>query len=287
MFIKLLKHEWRATRGTLGLLTLAAVAMGLFATVDIRIIINNAIYNDYSLFATGSELPPAVRTVMTLLLVACFIGLVAYFIAVAICLMSRFYKNKFTDEGYLTFTLPVKVRDIYLSSFVNIVIWLFIAVVVFIVLLFLFLLFGTATEGIVNPEVLDGVKEIFELPWHEVFSNKYATTTIILELVYMLISPIYMITLVLTCITAGAVIAKKHKILMAFAVYYGVNVGMSIFSSVLGTGSIMSVDTYFHYSLAYEEWVIGMVAQILMTAGLSALGYLVSTYLMKHKLNLP
>ncbi len=288
MFVKLLKHEWRATRGTLGVLTLVAVALGLFATLETRFMISD-IWDNVTM-------PEAFSAAMAILLLACFAGIIAYFFAVVIYLISRFYKNKFTDEGYLTFTLPVKVRDIYLASFVNIVLWLLLATVTGILLLFVFALFGTATEEVINPDVLDWFKEIAELPWHELFNNKEAVTTLVLEGIYTLLYPIYMITLVITCITAGAVIAKKHKILMAFAVYYIVNVVMDIFSTVL------SLNEYFSsfYSLYYRSFYLpsgfehtfdtlvpAMVAQILMTAALTGLGYFVSTYLMKRKLNLP
>ena len=42
MFSRLLKHEWKANSGLLGLLSLAAVGIGVLATAVLRILVNTA-----------------------------------------------------------------------------------------------------------------------------------------------------------------------------------------------------------------------------------------------------
>ena len=61
------------------------------------------------------ELTEAVYVLSMLGIVLVIISFVAFFILSEILVFLRFYKNFFTDEGYLTFTLPVK-RSQLLSS---------------------------------------------------------------------------------------------------------------------------------------------------------------------------
>ena len=86
----------------------------------------------------------------------------------------------------------------------------------------------------------------------------------------------------MTCITVGAVLAKKHKILTAFGVYYGLSALMGMISTtftflasavVLGNGQGLLLA--------------GNGIQMLLQLGAAVGGYFLSTHLMKHKLNLP
>ena len=71
------------------------------------------------------------------------ICLAALSLCVTLCTVIRFYKNFFTDEGYLMFTLPVKTSDLILSKTLVAVIWRLIS--------FLFIIlsvFGIASVGV-------------------------------------------------------------------------------------------------------------------------------------------
>ena len=60
-----------------------------------------------SVFENQKQLPEMLYVVATLAAIVAVLGGVAFAIMTVILLFSRFYKNFFTDEGYLTFTLPV------------------------------------------------------------------------------------------------------------------------------------------------------------------------------------
>ena len=57
------------------------------------------------------------------------VAIAALFAVVAFCVVStilvyvRFFKNFFSDEGYLTFSFPVPRRTLYLAKTVNAFIW--------------------------------------------------------------------------------------------------------------------------------------------------------------------
>ncbi len=285
MFIKLLKHEWKASRSTLSILALAALGMGLLATLDLRLFIAGIQNN------TGTNpLYTMVQIAMLLLLAACFVGLVAYGIGTQLLLLYRFYKNKFTDEGYLTFTLPVKVTDIFWSSFVHMLIWLLISFAAILVVGFIFLLFGTATEGLVNLEFFDIIKRILTemldmTLWFEVFGTGQAIVIGILYVLILLLSPVYGLIIPMTCITIGAVLAKKHKILAAFGIYYGLNAVTGILGTVVGfvPNLLISAATQDVGAL----YITSLASSLLLTAALTVGGYFISIHLMKNKLNLP
>lgn len=51
------------------------------------------------------------------------ISAITMFVATAIVIIWRFYRNTSSDEGYLLFTLPVKVDYIIISEFLCALIW--------------------------------------------------------------------------------------------------------------------------------------------------------------------
>ncbi len=282
MFAKLLKHEWRASRGTLGVLTLALLGVGLLAMVDLRVMIN-VVGN----MESDNPFLMLLTIAMGAFLLMSFVALCGYGISVQFILLYRFYKNKYTDEGYLTFTLPVSVQQIFWASFVNMLIWLAISFVAIIGVVLMVMLFGTATEGLVNTEALKGlwavIQEIIDLPWEEIFGADMAFTAV-LYLLQILVAPFMGLITPMACITIGAVLAKKHKILAAFGVYYGISAVMGIVSSV-----VSMIPMVFMVAAGNEMAMmnVGLVSNLLLSIGLTVGGYFVSTYLMKRKLNLP
>lgn len=95
MFAKLLKYDLRAV---FKYWWMAAVASAIIAALGgICISIVNVDYTKYG----------ALQTIATLGIVLAVIGIVIFFTLSEILVLVRFYKNFYSDEGYLTFTLPV------------------------------------------------------------------------------------------------------------------------------------------------------------------------------------
>ena len=284
MFSKLLKHEWKANRRLLSILSLAVIIAAVVGTIALRVMVN---YGDR--LSESNSFLNLLLLPLGLLVFVSFLALVVYAAAVLFVLLFRFYKNKFTDEGYLTFTLPVTNHQIFLSSAVNMLIWSVISVVLVILLFVVMILIGTSTSGFINMELIRELRSLkFILPemaeaYSEILGDSYG----ILTLISILISPVYNVVLAMTCITLGAVVAKKHKILAAIGIYYGANTVLGILSSAIttvpslmfiGNDGLASSDRYF---------TLTMVAQLLIYAAVIVGGYFLSTKLMKNKLNLP
>ena len=284
MFSKLLKHEWKANWRLLSILSLAVIIAAVVGTISLRVMVN---YGDR--LSESNSFLNLLLLPLGLLVFVSFLALVVYAAAVLFVLLFRFYKNKFTDEGYLTFTLPVTNHQIFLSSAVNMLIWSVISVVLVILLFVVMILIGTSTSGFINMELIRDLQSIkaFLPEMAEAYSEILGDSYGILTLISILISPVYNVVLAMTCITLGAVVAKKHKILAAIGIYYGANTVLGILSSAIttvpslvfiGNDGLASSDLYF---------TLTMVAQLVIYAAVIVGGYFLSTKLMKNKLNLP
>jgi hypothetical protein len=271
MFAKLLKYEWKSSSKVLGVLSLAALGAGILGTVVLRLLLpsfRSGLVNGYE-----SLLPIVLVPIMGFLILT----LVGYVFTSMIYLVYRFYKSKFTDQGYLTFTLPVSSHQIFLASLVNMLCWAIIVFAVIVVSAGMMLLIGTAQKGLFNFEIFD---ELRYMNWIFVLPESVSAVTVTLHRV---VSFIYLLIMVMTCLTIGAVVAKKHKILAAFGIYYGLNVVTGTISSILSSViafSLMNSNIAYRVDGAYYPQII---INLIMITG----GYFLSTYLMKNKLNLP
>lgn len=285
MFSRLLKHEWRASSGLLGMLSLAAAGIGILATVVLRILVNTS---GSLWWDTAEGLGVILVMALGMFLFFSVVALSVYAIAVQVILLYRFYKNKYTDEGYLTFTLPVKPTQIFWSSFLNMLIWLIISILVVFGVVFLAVLFGTAEHGLVNTDVFDAMKDLLEffrvIDWQMLLQEQYSIPYLIVLGLTFLLTPFYALFVPMACITAGAVLAKKHKILASFGVYYGVNFVVGIITSVVSV-----VPTILMMSSQDSEglYLVSMAIQLVISLALAIGAYCFTIHVMKKKLNLP
>lgn len=272
MFRKLLKHEFRATRGLLGTLSCAALFLSIPGGLALRLLIHLV------------QSQPSDEVVASFGIIGLFFAMIfimfalgAYTLGVQVYLCWRFYKHKFTDQGYLTFTLPATCTQIYLSSYVSILLWSLLSGLVVTVSVNLIALIG-AGEYILDPEVLAEIGAVFEellFAYDQIAEPVLLCTALVLSVLSAPAIP-------MVCITLGAVLAKKHKILMAFVMYYGISTVLSFIQSVLSVflGLILVPDPIEHFNLS-------VLLPCVLSAVLAAGGSVLSIWLTKHKLNLP
>ena len=286
MFSKLLKHEWKANWGLMSILALAVIGMALVGTIALRVLVN---YGD--MVSESESFLVLLLMPLGMLVGVSFIGLAIYVVAVSYVLLFRFYKNKFTDEGYLTFTLPVNTHQIFLSSALNMLIWWVIGIVLSVILFVCMILFGTANDGLINMDIIRALQNMegFWALMGKIYGQILGDSYGIWGLATLVVTPIYSVVLWMTCITLGAVVAKKHKILAAIGISYGASIALNIISSVVSVLPSLilignpnpggaEMQAYFTFS---------SIMQLLILVGVTVGGYFLSTHLMKHKLNLP
>ena len=276
MFSKLLKHDWKSNSVLLGILSLCALGAGVLGIFVVRGMIRlektaeNA--NAAALGATGLDS----------LLSFIVIFLAIYLVAVQFINIIRFYKSRFTDEGYLTFTLPVNVHQIFLSSFLHILLWLVISVAVVIASAFMIIVIGgwetlQETAGILQDNLTDTSDTLANYPGYETYQ--------LLSTIATICSVVYNLVLIMTSITLGAVLAKKHKILAAIGMYYGINIVVGLVTSILDVIPTLTENSTYYESYDYTNTILGITIglQVVLTIAF----YFISTGLMKKKLNLP
>lgn len=259
MFAKLLKHEMKATWASIGLLSIGALGIGVLGGCMLR----------YLVTAAGEQRYEAIEGVLSLMYVFVFFGLFAYAFGSEIFLGMQFYKRKFTDQGYLTFTLPAHSWQIFLSSMVNIMIWtLIIGLVTALSIGAMFALgiIGTPAAENLNVSVLSLEDAGFSFDF--------------LSAAYVLAQFISSVVIMMTCITIGSVLAKKHKILAAIGVYY-------VFSLVMGVASTQLLGSALYVSSAELDFTRVYTIETVLLLAVSMGGFLLSCWLMDHKLNLP
>ena len=285
MFSKLLKHEWKANVGLMSILTLAVVGVGILGTIALRVLVN---YGD-AITQSESVLVLLLFPLSTLVFVS-YMGIAVYVAAVGFVLMYRFYKHKFTDEGYLTFTLPVKTNHIFLSSGLNMVIWTVISFLVALLMYAMMLLCGTAQEGLFNDDIVEAFSSlgIFIDGIGEEFTELMGAGFVPLLILNVLVVPLFSTVIAMTCVTLGAVVAKKHKILAIIGISYGVEMVLSILLSVVTYLPLFIaaiIDPSMESPMLYIT--LTLILTFLLQAGITVGGYFLSTGLMKNKLNLP
>ena len=218
-------------------------------------------------------------------------SIIAFVISIIVCLVftvvigiTRFYKNLFGREGYLSFTLPVTIDQHVISKLLIALLYCVISVVAVIVALMI--------AGIGDP-TLEVIKAIAYLAQRYFAVFKANGAFYILEAVIAVIVIIASEFLkYYACISVGQM-AKKNRVLASFGAYFG----YYIFCQILGTIFIIFMTTCYEYLPleAIEEFVVKhpfgtihivIIAIAVFYALLSVAYYFVSRQIIKHRLNL-
>ncbi len=289
MLGKLIKHDFRALSRTLFPLQIGILASGLVATLLTVLTIR---LNGASVAAhTSSSMLNGILMVISVtiaVLIGIAIAASAFVTLLLICM--HFYKSFLSDEGYLTFTLPVSTSNLLWSKLLTGIFWTLINAVVLFVTLLIFAVFGTSSTGIVNMDVLQGIQMVFTQFLPEVAQYVSIPLVIIECVVIGLLALSSQLLEIYFAIIIGGQVAKKHRILAAIGMYLLINMGVGIISSVytslmaLGEGAwAITLDTAREAGEFFLR-VFGWYG--LLFAGLSVLFFFVSRSILKKNLNL-
>lgn len=194
-----------------------------------------------SIFENQKEFPEMLYVVATLAAIVAVLGGVAFAIMTIILLFSRFYKNFFTDEGYLTFTLPVK-RSSLLNSklIVSVLAVLATGLVIIIDILIAFCIAYYKEVFTIEfwKVVAEAIKEFFEM------YGVYGVISILEYIVSAVLTVVISVLFAMCCITIASIIAKKAKVITAIVIYYVAN-SIVIFGMVMY--NLFAVETLFDW----------------------------------------
>ncbi len=272
MFAKLLKYEFKNSAKVIGPASIAAVVAGI-----IGFFLFNGIFNQ-ELFSRldATDIPSAVQLGLiagiVILLFSSFLVILIYMIGSSYYLYYRFYKTKFTDEGYLTFTLPATTGQILNSSLLNTAIWIiFVGIVGFgSAAICFYPIFSSVFHEIEEYTTLyQDIWEAFAISPAQIFSA--------------FVSGIFGLILPLASLTVGCLLVKKYKILVSIAIYYGVNMVISTVNSVLFSG--YTIAAAISQNTNYDPAIATMGSSMLQLA-ITIGAYILMHHLLNKKLNI-
>ncbi|MBQ9742297.1 MAG: hypothetical protein IJV88_01300 [Ruminococcus sp.] len=274
MFAKLLKYDTRAVFKYWWIGAVASLFIAVMGGVCIQIV--DIDYTEYEV----------IKVLASIGLIFAIIGITLLPFFTLILVIVRYYKHFFTDEGYLTFTLPVKKTSLLDSKVATTFLFSFAALLVTIFNAFVMLSVGIP-EDFLNPNMwekfFDIIGEIYKV------FGAYGIPYTLLAILIISLSTVVQALFIFVCVTLAAVIAKKHKVLMAIGLYYGINMILSFGLQIMAYGGIYTVFSLVS-QLPAEEAKLAVLLLMVGTLGLIVLAisamYLFMLYLLDKRLNL-
>lgn len=268
MVKKLIKHEFMA---------LARMLVPMYVIILGLSILTRAIV----FFETDSIVYDIISTsVIIMLCISIGVSLVYTVVAGII----RFYRNLFSKEGYLTFTLPVSTEAHLLTK-------LFAAAVSYIAsFAVIFAAFSIATSGELLVEIFKAAGFLMGKASSALGADFtfYVIEFILLSLVSICTS--YMLFYACMCIGQ---LAKRSRVLLALGIYFGyyyltqiiATIGMITLSLVEDTKFFSDIINWIELNPT-ETVHIALVGGLVIEAILGGVYYLIAHTIMKKKLNL-
>ena len=267
MLGKIIKYEWRATWKVNTLL------LGIFwgTTILMQLLGLLPIWD--------SDEWSALAAIAMLFL---FYGvMLCFIIGVPLYLTIRYYKSMYSNEGYLTHTLPITGNQLFLGKLIHFVIWRLITMLSAILGVLMFIV---VFIKIVSDEEMSTFGLLREF-WQNILGlGEYGLEWNRAGILLILAVLVYLIYIPLKCMGAVNVgqLWKTHKVAGTIGIYLGIYVVERIVTFVVMMlynvyASIVSFDYYFDGSLA-----LALVGQLVV----GTVMFLVSELIIKNKINL-
>lgn len=232
MFGKLIKAEWRASRRVVGILCLAVLLAGLvLGGIGCGLFLGET--HNWHMHGT-------VELLLVLLTAAAMMTMAIAWAASVFYALWRFYKSRFTEEGYLTFTLPVNGHQLMLSSILASILEILAVILATVAATLLGL--GISALGLPWNEV---PADFWPKAWEqlgEAWSEFARHGDIAVQAaLMMLLGALSRLIVLMLAVTIGGMAAKKHPVLMALLAYCGIGfVQMLISLTVLASGLVLT-----------------------------------------------
>lgn len=273
MLLKLLKYDLRSVFKYWWIAALSTLGLSVLGGFCILILDSSIIANVYQILA-GFAMGVVI------------LGFVAFLILSQILVFMRYYKNFFSDEGYLTFTLPVKRTHLITSKLITATLNTVCTAIVLVIDVVVMLAIGIHNEffslelwlGIYG-DILDFISIV----------GGYFYVYIVELIVGFVALTAFSALFMFVCITIASVIAKKSKIFTAIGIYYVANGAISLVTQMI----------FVYAEFGLSEWIdkipeatmpavvaIVLLLVISIVAILSSALYTLNLYLCDRKLNL-
>lgn len=239
-----------------------------------------------TLIRAPRDLPQVVDASAGLMLFISIFSLFAFVTLSEIIILVRYYKNFFTDEGYLTFTLPVKTGNLINSKLIMGVV---VTVSTLIVLAFnICIILGIGFfDKIFNKEFFKYVFEIIDAAISEF--GVYLFVYILEAIVIFILASAFSLLLMFCCIALASLITRKGRVATAIAIYYGVNCVLSFVMEMVMIFGVRGIGIRLEAlsdKVLYPTVAVILLAIILLFGLASVMLYTLQYFMVDRKLNL-
>lgn len=287
MLKKCLKYDFEAVMRTWWIVAVSMMGAAVIAGLGFR-------------FFSQCMVADEVNEGLTVL--AAFVAIGSYFCVMAmiigmtvsfILIFWRMYTHFYTDQGYLTFTLPVKRSTLYLSKVIMATVLEAATVGILILGILFMVLVVPPTEGgefFISLDWLSAIGDFFQglvdvAGWWLILWIPAAIAILVLF-------ALFQNGLIYFCITMGAVVAKRHKLIAAIGIYYGVNLAVGLIGEIIFLFLTAGITTIIMAALASGGVIMGLTITAILfivalaMAVLSAILHFMTVNKLEQKLNL-
>lgn len=263
MLGKLIKHEFIAV---------SRIMIPLHLFLIVVTVIGKATLS----FDLIQHLPELVNFLMLLTYI---VTLIAIPFATCIYMVIRFYRNMFTDEGYLMWTLPVKPWEHLFSKGLVFSIWSVIDLILVLGSMLILIFSGQILERLSDPAVWSEFNGVLETNLGFDFIS-----FILLILGVCIVSTFSGVYLYYCSICIGQLFSK-HRILGALLAYVGLYMILQTITTaiMMAYGFTIFSNQMVDFSSIYVNILI---SSALISVVCGVICYLVSLYIMKRKINI-
>lgn len=215
---------------------------------------------------------------------ALYLAFMAFSFLTSILIYVRFYKNFFSDEGYLTFTLPVKTGS-HLNSKLISAIWVLASYTGVIILNVITI----AAIGLIGhwQDTITALTKLVSFLFEKlgVYTIVYPIQIIVLCLLCSVVTLLF----TFCCITLASVITKRARVITSIGIYYAATTILSAiyyFFSQFGLSSLIVWLTSLPFGeMKFSIAVILLVVTLLIAIICSVL-YVLQYWMIDRKLNM-
>lgn len=216
-----------------------------------------------------------------LVIILVYFGIACFAILSSILVYVRYYKHFFSDEGYLTFTLPVKRRTLFTSKVLNGVIWQTLTIVVIFVSVIIMFMFMP----------MDGATDVPPMETEPIISGFWVFMYLLEALMLVVIYSFLTVLAMYLVITIGANVVRKNKILATIGIVYASSIVLSILSYILVfVGILYGVsisEVIAHVPTNLELLIFFAIALVIVVLLTLAIGIaMITLRIIEKKLNL-
>lgn len=282
---RLMKYEWRNLYKVECIILIVIAAFTLLGAV----MLNMPVVRE--LFVGNVDAP---ETMITFFVMSFMGTVVMYIIALVgasfgsvIYQGIHFYKSMYSDEGYLTHTLPVSGHELLVSKIIVNAAWTMIISVSIMTSVFILIVsfVHALTYDMTYGEIMSEIADIFS-PYFDTFT--FTELHYIIYFVFLLFGgPMVTASTLFGALTLGQ-LAKKLKALFGIIAYFAISFAGSIISSVLQlVGMVINIGVSEFGGYSYElEQFFSRDMSIIISIIISVALYFASHSIITKRLNL-